>query len=456
MSSSGLARGLVSFVHYLKFYEFGLSPRPWLLVAAVLFWLIVTGLGLVLAETEWTGPKWVWIASLTLPLLGWAIGIARSDAPSRPHFRTNESVLRRLAQIGPSPREQALGFERQSMRTEAGGEVILSHRFNAEEMSDPARDWTLILSPANAETAAIRSSLRSHRVDLVAHGRQSFLNAALAGKALTNEPKIAFAADFPNGLPFAEVFRTDYFTGQCSVDRALEDVVLRDTGEERVISEGGDRLFNLLNGDWSALPDLGAAAHSVSLHMGIEVIAISADDFLRIPIQSTQTQYSRNMRAPLASGSVDWDDAHGNHSLKALLRRAAARELAEEWGAGAASVRRRLLASRLEPVGYFRHPLRFGKPQFVAAGRFDCSDAELSADVSEVYKRNDRASDGADGSRLLFRIKRLDDLRAAMANILERPGPYKDSTALLGAAACIAGLVEREPARMAAMFGLAE
>jgi hypothetical protein len=441
-------------MHYVKFYEIDLSPRPILLVAAALTWLTLTVLVLGFGETEWTGPTWVWVGSLILPLIALAIGVARSDSPAQPHYRANESILQRLKAIRPSLREQALGFERESFRSEPGGQIILSHSFNSEEMSNPGRDWTLVLPKRSTQIDAILSNLHPHRRDLVAHGRQSFLRAALANKALINEEKIAFASDFPNQLQSIEVFRSNYFCGQCSVDRALQDVVVRDGGQERVTTEGGDRLSNLLNEDWSHLPDFGRSAYSISLHVGIEVIAVSADGILRVPIQSARTQYNQNMRIPLASGSVDWDDGRRAPSLKALLRSAASRELAEEWGASTEDVRRRLLASRLEPVGYFRDPLRLGKPQFVAIGRFDCSDAELAADVSEVYKRNNRPAETPNGSRTLFSIHCLDDVHAAMQNILTSVGPYRDSVALLGAANCVRGLIERVPDRMARLLEL--
>jgi hypothetical protein len=454
--TSGVARTLVSFIHYVKFYEIDLSPRPVLLVAAALTWLVLTALVLGFGDTEWSGPTWVWVGSLLLPLIALAVGLARSDAPAQPHYRANESILQRLKSIGPSQRELALGFARESFRSEPGGQIILSHAFNAEEMSNPGRDWTLVLPKRSTQIDAILSNLHPHRRDLVAHGRQSFLRAALANKALVNEEKIAFAADFPNQLQSVEVFRSTYFCGQCSVDRALQDVVVQEGGQEHVTTEGGERLSSLLDDDWAHLPDFSRAAYSISLHIGIEVIAVSADGVLRVPIQSARTQYNQNMRIPLASGSVDWDDGQRAPSLKSLLRSAASRELAEEWGASTPDVRRRLLASRLEPVGYFRDPLRLGKPQFVAIGRFDCSDAELAADVSEVYKRNNKGSETSSGSRTLFNVQCLDDVHAAMQNILTSVGPYRDSVPLLGAATCIRGLIERVPDRMAKLLELAK
>jgi hypothetical protein len=452
-ATTGLWRTIVSLVHHVQFYEIGLSPRPRTLIGAVLVWLLISVLGLVFAESIWHGPPWLWWVWLVLPLVAWTIGQVRSDALSVPFYRNDETISRRLAQIGPSRREEDMGFQRLSFRDEPGGQVILSHPFNAGRMSDPDCDWTLRLTLANAEAEAIRQGLRPHRADLVAHGRRAFLAAATDGKALTNEPKVAFAADFPNGLPYVEVFRTSYFLGLCSVDRALQEVAVKVAGRDQTRTRAGDRIAPLLGGNWTVLPDFPAASQAVSLHLGIEVMALSKDGVLRIPLQSTRTQYSREMRAPLASGSVDWEDVEGSRSLKDILRRAARRELAEEWGAGAPALRQRLLSSRLEPVGYFRHPLRLGKPQFVAIGRLDCSDNELCADESEVFGKDD-SPHAPQGAWMVFRITRLDDLRAAMENILQVPGPYRDSTALLGAAACLAGLLEREPARMARHFGL--
>lgn len=181
----------------------------------------------------------------------------------------------------------------------------------------------------------------------------------------------------------------------------------------------------------------------MSLHIGIEVLSVSSDDVFRVAVQSKRTEFSQNMRAPLASGSVDWGDITGATTLKALIQNAARRELSEEWGAANRSIYNKLCQLTPEPIGYFRSVLRLGKPQFVCLVRLNCKDHELAADVSEVFS----------DARSSFNASDLVSLMRSLDSILDHHGHLVDSAPLLGAVHILRDLVEKRPDRIREILG---
>lgn len=443
IGTSGLLRSLRSVFDYIVFYEVRLARRPWLVSTLLVFCLILPVAIMVLGPRDWwLHPSWALLAYAGL-VAKFSWNLARADAPKIGKFVVNNRVREALKSAHAPEVERQAGFKKVNRNSGFDGPVILSDDFNSLQMCDASTDWPLTIHEVGDIRKEIVDSLKSQRTHFVNYGRQAMLTAVLRNKALINEKKVGFAEQFPPVDESVSIYQTDYFTSLCSAERRLEDVVTE---------EGGDRDTLVDAKDWNAvqwrdnmfrLPMIFKNSPPMSLHIGVEVMAISSDNFFRVAVQSGKTEFSQNMRAPLGSGSVDWDDVDNAATLKALIRNAARRELAEEWGARNPSIFRKLSQLSPEPIGYFRSVLRLGKPQFVCLVRLNCSDHELSADASEVLRDTRSRFDASD----------LQSLGKALDAILNHHSGQVDSAPLLGAAHILRDLIDKRPNRISEILG---
>jgi hypothetical protein len=323
------------------------------------------------------------------------------------------------------------------------GPVILSDKFNSLEMCDASTDWPLTIHGDGDIRNEIVASLKAQSAHFVNYGRQAMLKAILRNKALINEKKVGFAEQFPPLGEAISIYQTDYFTSLCSAERRLEDVVTVEGGDRDTLVDA--KYWNAVQwrGGKFRLPTIFNNSPPMSLHIGVEVMAVSSDNLFRVAVQSGKTEFSQNMRAPLGSGSVDWGDVAKAPTLKALIRNAARRELAEEWGAKNPSIFGKLSQLSPEPIGYFRSVLRLGKPQFVCLVRLNCTDHELSADASEVLCDTRSRFDASD----------LQSLKTSLDAILNHHSGQFDSAPLLGAAHILKDLIDQCPDRISEILG---
>ncbi len=455
VGTSGIVRSLVSIYDYVRFYEIGLTNHPRRLIAFGALWMVCLALSWWYGESTWLGPQWLSFVVFAAPLASFAFKLALANAPSRSRFETNEIARNRALSALPDDREVALGFERIRRSSGFDGPIIVSDRFNIEKMSDPEVDWPVTLAANDPRYDAFLKTLRRDRQIYVDYGRRALMQAVFK-KALINEKKVAFTTAFPpdDDTKPVGLMRTDYFAGLCTAERSLANAVSSENGAVVMKSHADDRTVFRDGARGAVLPKLADNPRPVSLQFGIEVMAVSSDGLLRVPVQSVKTQYSQNMRAPLASGSIDWDDVEGAKTLKGVLRQSARRELSEEWGAKAkkSGVAAALLKVDPEPMGYFRNPLRCGKPQFVTFARLPILDADLEPDETEVMFHGHGPKRNAAAPRSVFPVETVEDLIAAMDEILSKTAEKVDSLPLLGAAHILRSIAVERPDRIKAIL----
>lgn len=193
-----------------------------------------------------------------------------------------------------------------------------------------------------------------------------------SGAVLFDQAKAGLRTD-PAGPGQGEVRlrRVGYFDGPVSNDIAGKDLHAgTGLGEQRLV-RGADlcsrgKVWDLLS------------ASRCSNHLGVSVLAVSADNQLCLTRKGARSAQSAGLLAPTGSGSVDWDDVVGHATLLELARAAALRELAEEAGVAASAVR---------CVGYGRHAQRGGKPELVFVAELAVSAGELAAAAGEGRAR---------------------------------------------------------------------
>ena len=316
----------------------------------------------------WLHPSWSLLVYAGV-FVKFSWNLVRSDAPRVGKFEVNNKTREELKSAHPSEHEQQAGFKKYSRKSGFDGPVVISDDFNVFQMCNSATDWTLNVHADGDIRKEILGSLKNQKIHFVNYGRKAMFKSILRNKALINEKKVAFAEPFPPLGKAISVYQTDYFTSICSAERKLEDVVAVENGTKHVLIEAKDWNALQWRGGVFRLPEIFGNSPPMSLHIGIEVLAVSSDNIFRMAVQSKKTEFSQNMRAPLGSGSADWADTIGATTLKAVIRNAARRELSEEWGGSNPRIFNKLRQLAPEPIGYFRSVLRLGKPQFVCLVR---------------------------------------------------------------------------------------
>jgi hypothetical protein len=367
---------------------------------------------------------------VSVVLLGLRSLLRRLSGGDRPiEIRTDRGIVSALKKISPSDIEIRDGFVVYNSDIAPQGPIVASEHFNRDCMANPNWDAELILLD-NYTYARIIDDLKAHSSVLKKYLWKKYKASIFSPNPLTNDPKIGFRSPIISNLRNIEIYETDYFSGLCTADLTTDDIV-------SISSEGNIELkqkafypFNKSADGTIQQLDFNDTSKPRSLHGGVEMIAISQDYYLRLAIQSKYAQVSGGMRAPLASGSMDWEDQEGCKTLKQLILKAAHGELVEEWGRKHPR-KPPLRITEIQPIGYFRMPHRGSKPQFVVFAKLENLDQDLRPDLAEV-EADLRESAGA-----RFHVSTFDKLRSATEQMLHEGGIYQNSVPLFGALVCL-------------------
>jgi hypothetical protein len=147
-------------------------------------------------------------------------------------------------------------------------------------------------------------------------------------------------------------------------------VVTNRLGAYRFVEKGGhnnellsaeDALFH-----GGRLPALSRSR--CSNHLGVDVLAITADGRIPLIRQSPQNQLSAGLLATSGSGSMDWGDLRPGDNLGSFLKRGMLREMREELGL---SQEASTSHATVRILGYARFSHLGGKPQFMGVAKLD-------------------------------------------------------------------------------------
>lgn len=369
-------------------------------------------------------------------------GSDRSQAIGEIDEQIDKALRESLDKVLPSKSEEYSGFMTRASPSTPHGPVVFSDRFNENCMANPAWDMKLHRLRKEDTYDLIISSLRSRSWILSKYLTKKFATAFLSINPLTNDLKIGFFSQINEGSEYIDIFQTDYFTGLCTEALTIKNLISINRAGKREVKFKASAYCHIecKNGTAYRLLDFDDMTKPCSLQGGIEVLAISSDYYLRLAIQSKYAQYSGETRAPLASGSMDWEDQEGCKYLKELIVKASRRELVEEWGKKHHKLPDlRVKEGKICPIGFFRMPHRGGKPQFVVFARLENKDFELRPDPTEVNE------DLSDEAHARFHVPDLESLRWAVARMIEGGGWYYDSVPLYGALLCLQHAIDRHP-----------
>lgn len=347
----------------------------------------------------------------------------------------DSSALLKIKNLKLSSADKAMGFE---YIPDPGGDVgvVISTDVNKRIFLDQKFDIQLENTGALREKTII-DSLASRRDIFSTYITQKFRMSLSSKNPLINERKIGFCNSFWNDNEVCKIYKTTYFYSLCSGDLAMS-MVCRDQGDTRRILVENRLLTSLIYSDNNfEMRSFEDSRKPVSLHGGVELIGVSKDYFLRVAVQGDHTQFSQGKKAPLGSGSMDWEDFIKSNSLKNLIKVSAAREFLEEWGKKH-SIKENIIIENIVCIGFFRMPHRGGKPQFVVLCKFGNDNHQLRADASEVYLEEPENND------CLFRVRNLKELSGAVQTILEN-SDKRNSVPLLGAMSCLKDAIEFNP-----------
>lgn len=385
------------------------------------------------------------VISLIFMVPQFLIKRSSSDHGSPIREQIDYDLFDSLKNVLPSKKEQQYGFKtyvRPSQRNDSDAPVVLSETLNKDCMANPEWDININRLPKHTSYNQIISILTCRSAVLMDYMFAKFSSSFLSINPLTNDRKIGFRSPIIEGAQSIDIFETDYFTGLCTEGLTTKNLVKTIAGHRVVLYKAPDYCpLECKNGRAIRLLDFNDTSKPCSMQGAIEVIAISNDRNLRLAIQSNTAQYSQGTRAPLASGSMDWEDQEDCKTLKQLIIKAAYRELIEEWGKKHPTLPPvRVKEDKIQPIGFFRMPHRGGKPQFVVFAQLENNDQDLRPDPAEV----ERAEEG-EHARACFSVPDLASLRGAVTQMLEGGGTYRDSVPLYGALLCLEHAIAHHP-----------
>lgn len=456
VGTKGFLRTIKGIWDYFVFYEIKLAQSQGKMIFYGLLYFCAIAATLVLSDRFWH-VKWLSFIVYLTPVFAFLWKKFRADYRDNPRFEKNEALRQLLNGAIGSTREHNLGFRTlastRSNKVLFESAINISREFNNVSMFNRNVDWPLIKDEGSKEYQTLIEHLRKDANLFLPFGRSKLWKSTLDGKTIINETKIAFKSDFPpkEGQSELHVYKTDYFTGLLSAERSIEDAnVTTKQGQMMTVSSAQDRNPFWMEEKLVRLPNLHKNSVPVSQQFGIEIIGLTRDKIFRIPFQSQIVEFSKGKRIPLATGSMDWEDAENATSLKELIVNAAKRELIEEWGSrpgkAGKDLRKRLAASKYVPMGYYRQVLRAGKPQFVCLVYLDCDDNELFADQSEVMLDLSETSKGPLLTPKIYeKVNNLKMLETRVRHILTITSPKGDSVALFGAAQSLLHAIQDNP-----------
>ena len=440
-----IPRSVRAIKDYFVFFEWRLQKRP------ILYSILATLVAIcpvfvdLLAPRDWG--NWAFLSPVfatAIVVLGFLERSLTTYGPKRIDFRPNSKLKELTKTVKPSELEEAAGFETVPPKNGAIGSITYSPDFNAKFICSEDWDPQLTKHAKSERYRNIIVAIRQNAREFRALGFRTFLGSLAPNrKALINEKKIGLMTDILPETEVVEVYQTDYFSDMCLVTNGLKDIWELHDHEERIADDAMLRRMPYTNTSSGELRlrEFSISSPPLSLHIGVEVLALSKDLLFRIPLQGRGVQYSQGMRAPYASGSLDWEDCESAKTLKESILIGAKRELEEEWG-GKGKVPR---VDAMAVIGYFRHGERGGKPQFVCIARLGDDDADIWPDTTENY-RGERPIQTASITALDEEVDRL----------LSEQFNNQDSVALYGALLCLKGILRDRPQFVAdKLFGTA-
>ncbi|MEM8987294.1 MAG: hypothetical protein AAGC95_11275 [Pseudomonadota bacterium] len=419
---------------YLFFYEWKLQNRPGLRATLLTTAILLPNLLNWMAPRDWGNFSYLSpIFAVGIFVTGLAARSLNAYGPRKNEFRDNAIIQKLSSEVNPSEVEVEAGFISVPPRNGAVGAIVYSRNFNANFICNPAWDPILQKYKKSERYKNIISEIKKNANAFRADGFRKLLASLFSSnKALINEEKVGLMTDLLPDISEIEIYRTDYFSDMCLITNGKKDIYALHPHEVKISDDAfnGRMPYSKVNNSGIRLRELSNTTPPLSLHIGVEVLALSNDFLFRIPIQAKGVQHSQGLRAPYASGSLDWDDTANAETLKALVCTGAKRELEEEWGG-----KGRIPKIRdIEVIGYFRHGDRGGKPQFVCFAKLDADDGDIWPDVTENVRGDDPK-----------RTSTLDTLKNEIERLTSTPFNNQDSTPLFGALICLLNACEDRP-----------
>lgn len=247
--------------------------------------------------------------------------------------------------------------------------LTTSGRYDSWSWLNFAGRWAIFSERLNAALAGgfdSRLSIRPDRYHLTEQVKP-FAEGILAreeGKArIFNGDKLRLVGDFDVTTDLIELQPTDYFSTLVSNDI---------TGKMISAADGG-RLAGIdLLAEEGVIRDL--AESPLSNHLGVSVLAITADDRMVILDQAEQAAHYPALLMPSGSGAVSPQDVEPGDTLVTLAERAMRREIREECGLPGEVI------GRVRLTGFARQLDRGGKPELYGVAFLDHTFDELAAE----------------------------------------------------------------------------
>lgn len=209
-----------------------------------------------------------------------------------------------------------------------------------------------------------------------------------------------------------DLYKSDYFTTYLLSELSLSDVEIRHGRGSgwMTVRDGLSHYPCRVDGkSFLCIED----SHANALHLGGNVLVVTADGKLCLWRQSLQANRSGGALAPSGSGSADLedfikDDTSGEGDLLSVARVCMEREFREEASLG----RNDAIGLKTKIIGYYRWMSKAGLPGFFGVARCTCSYRELCPEAGEVEAVS------SNRLQLSYDARTLDDLANSIDMLL--------------------------------------
>jgi hypothetical protein len=348
--------------------------------------------------------------------------------------------------ITPSEKETLSGYKSIFLNLEEKHSLIYSkeinnllrkHIFEVKlKLLDRSYKYKLLQSKFTHEKEFIKEVLLMQYFDSYnAKHKQEFYN----DKKISLKNSL-YKETFNNLDKNLDVFESDYYSSYLTNDLSLKNIINNNNSMPTNIkfpyeAENTNSL--------QSIEDTG-----FSNHIGVNVIAITRDNKIKLWKQGSKALRSAGLLAPTGSGSLDFEDFEGLSnrngsivSLGDLIELGMRRELLEESHQVGKKINDFIY--NIKVIGFYRWASKAGLPGFLGVARLTVDAHELEANISEV--------ENGDVNQITeFDASNMESMQASISKILE----MKDhlSAPLYANLAILQDTIEESPNELQFLF----
>lgn len=389
------------YLRYLIFLQQGETVRVFL--GIIIFLLSVYFLQHdLLSRFEHEGSEAInFVISLIIIKFLWEIYITQKDVKS--YFNIQRSILRNNLTkplVQPGEKERAAGFKPIEIPTNKADLIFVS-----KEINDYIQTTPLLITISNIKIRHINNYIQKHREILLQYLNHYFFTSLHQNRQFTNDKKLCLSRDVSLNSHHVVCHYGGYYDSFVTNQVSGTTLVIKDKIHTTITTE---HIFPSREDENGTKYLYDVASSQMNDHLGCSTIGFTSDNYFLIWVQSSATQFNKNMLIPTGSGSSNASDLT-NHNLQKTVIKTMERELLEETLSDKPVDRSQIKTMIL---GFYRWVTRGGKPEFTGITKLP--------QTADQYKPDPREARTEKSASLKFKVESINDLPQILDQIRKR------------------------------------